>query len=328
MSAITADDWRAWIGRTGELREAYWPVSSAAVGYYCESVRDPSPQYYAAAARRAGLPHIAPQPFVATAIRSPTWWPGEDVRHELYSLEVPVPWSRPARINASVSHRYHRPLLIGETLEFQSTILSIEPRTTRLGEGLFIDESISVTGSATPVATITNRSLVYDADAAFDPEGVARRADANRPQTQNRPPPDAPEHSCRLTFPLTLSTLVMAAGGERDFNPIHHDTAHARSVGNRAAFANTLFQLALCSRAVSEWLPSQAVFLDELSLRMSRPAYLDTVVELLGTVRAAAADGAGWQVSMQLVTADGVCSLAQATARPLQALRGRNGAPA
>lgn len=42
-------------------------------------------------------------------------------------------------------------------------------------------------------------------------------------------------------FPLTVYRLVMAAGANRDFNAIHHNSEYAQSTGAPEMYANTLF---------------------------------------------------------------------------------------
>ena len=46
------------------------------------------------------------------------------------------------------------------------------------------------------------------------------------------------EHLDSEHFPLSLYRLVMAAGGNRDFNSIHHNPAYAAASGAPTAYAN------------------------------------------------------------------------------------------
>jgi acyl dehydratase len=57
-----------------------------------------------------------------------------------------------------------------------------------------------------------------------------------------------------VTFPLSLYRLVVAAGGNRDFNPIHHNPGYARTTGAEDAYANTLFLQGMWERAVREFI--------------------------------------------------------------------------
>lgn len=57
-----------------------------------------------------------------------------------------------------------------------------------------------------------------------------------------------------VSFPLTIYRLVMAAGANRDFNAIHHNSAYARSTGAPDMYANTLFLQGMWERAVRDFI--------------------------------------------------------------------------
>lgn len=57
-----------------------------------------------------------------------------------------------------------------------------------------------------------------------------------------------------LRFPLTVYRMVMAAGANRDFNAIHHNTAHAQSTGAPEMYANVLFLQGMWERTVREYI--------------------------------------------------------------------------
>ncbi|MBS0425697.1 MAG: acyl dehydratase [Proteobacteria bacterium] len=57
-----------------------------------------------------------------------------------------------------------------------------------------------------------------------------------------------------VVFPLTVYRLVMAAGANRDFNAIHHNTEHARSTGAPEMFANVMLLQGMWERAVREFI--------------------------------------------------------------------------
>ena len=57
-----------------------------------------------------------------------------------------------------------------------------------------------------------------------------------------------------LQVPLTLYRLVMAAGANRDFNSIHHNSAFARASGAPEAYANTYFLQGLWERCVRDYI--------------------------------------------------------------------------
>lgn len=57
-----------------------------------------------------------------------------------------------------------------------------------------------------------------------------------------------------VSLPLTLQRLVMAAGSNRDFMPLHHNRDVARDAGAEDVFANTFFIQGLFVRTLREWI--------------------------------------------------------------------------
>jgi acyl dehydratase len=57
-----------------------------------------------------------------------------------------------------------------------------------------------------------------------------------------------------VAYPLTVYRLVMAAGSNRDFNSIHHNSEYARSTGAREMYANTSFLMSSWERCVRDWM--------------------------------------------------------------------------
>jgi acyl dehydratase len=56
-----------------------------------------------------------------------------------------------------------------------------------------------------------------------------------------------------VAYPLTVYRMVMAAGANRDFNSIHHNTEYARKTGAAEMYANTSFLLSSWERCVRDW---------------------------------------------------------------------------
>ncbi|MFD0688609.1 MaoC/PaaZ C-terminal domain-containing protein [Actinomadura fibrosa] len=57
-----------------------------------------------------------------------------------------------------------------------------------------------------------------------------------------------------VAYPLTVYRLVMAAGANRDFNSIHHNTEYAQRTGAPEMYANTQFLLTAWERCVRDWM--------------------------------------------------------------------------
>ncbi len=55
-------------------------------------------------------------------------------------------------------------------------------------------------------------------------------------------------------FPLTVTRLVMAAGANRDFFPVHHNAEFARATGAQDMYANTFFLMGMWERCVRDFI--------------------------------------------------------------------------
>lgn len=57
-----------------------------------------------------------------------------------------------------------------------------------------------------------------------------------------------------LAFPLSVYRLVMAAGANRDFNSIHHNSEYAKASGAPEMYANTFFLQGMWERSVRNYI--------------------------------------------------------------------------
>lgn len=57
-----------------------------------------------------------------------------------------------------------------------------------------------------------------------------------------------------VSFNLTVARLIVQAGGNRDFAPIHHDTVVAQSQGAPEMYANNVFCQSMWERTVREYI--------------------------------------------------------------------------
>jgi len=62
-----------------------------------------------------------------------------------------------------------------------------------------------------------------------------------------------------VAFPLSVYRLVMAAGANRDFNAIHHNTEHAQATGAPEMYANVMLLQGMWERTVREYIGSAGV---------------------------------------------------------------------
>lgn len=70
-----------------------------------------------------------------------------------------------------------------------------------------------------------------------------------------------------FTLPLTLQRLVMEAGVNRDFTPLHHDDEDTRRTGAPRSYANTMFIQAFIEAGLRTWMGDRGA-LRELRIRM------------------------------------------------------------
>ena len=57
-----------------------------------------------------------------------------------------------------------------------------------------------------------------------------------------------------LAFPLPVYRLIVAAGANRDFNSIHHNSEYARASGAPDMYAGTLFLQGMWERAIRDYI--------------------------------------------------------------------------
>jgi hypothetical protein len=106
-----------------------------------------------------------------------------------------------------------------------------------------------------------------------------------------------------VEFPITVYRLVMAAGANRDFNSIHHNTAYAQATGAPEMYANTLFLMAMWERAVRDWMGPAGRFGAIRGFRMTRFTTVGRTAVVRGEVRAL--DAGTGRVTLGLRTEDG-----------------------
>jgi acyl dehydratase len=73
-----------------------------------------------------------------------------------------------------------------------------------------------------------------------------------------------------VAFPLTIYRLVMAAGSNRDFNAIHHNSDYARATGAPDMYANTLFLQGMWERCVRDYIGPAGTIRTLSGFRMRR----------------------------------------------------------
>lgn len=87
-----------------------------------------------------------------------------------------------------------------------------------------------------------------------------------------------------VDFPLSVYRLVMAAGSNRDFNSIHHNTEYARATGAPEMYANTLFLLGMWERAVRDYIGLAGTVVSIKGFRMGRFNTVGDTTQVQGRV--------------------------------------------
>lgn len=105
-----------------------------------------------------------------------------------------------------------------------------------------------------------------------------------------------------VLYPLPLYRLVMAAGANRDFNSIHHNSEYARSTGATEAYANSYYLMGMWERAVRDWIGPHAQIKAIRGFRMKRFNLAGERLVVSGFVRHISPDGV---VTVEMTTSDG-----------------------
>jgi len=94
-----------------------------------------------------------------------------------------------------------------------------------------------------------------------------------------------------VEFPLTVYRLVVAAGGNRDFNSIHHNSAYARATGAPEMYASTFFLMGTWERLVRDYIGPAGTIRSISDFRMRKFNLAGSTVQVRGRVRDARLDG-------------------------------------
>ena len=103
-----------------------------------------------------------------------------------------------------------------------------------------------------------------------------------------------------VQFPLTVYRLVVAAGGNRDFNSIHHNTAYAQASGAPEMYASTFILMGMWERLARDYIGPAGTIRSIRDFRMRRFNLVGSVVEVRGRVRDARRDGAQGIVTLEV----------------------------
>lgn len=129
------------------------------------------------------------------------------------------------------------------------------------------------------------------------------RSDGSRSTAHGRPLPVGPEqqrHNASpqrlhgdaaigdavgpVEFALPLYRLVVAAGGNRDFNSIHHNRSYALATNAPDAYASTFLLMGAWERVVRDWIGDAGTIRAIRGFRMRKFNLIGSVMTVSGTV--------------------------------------------
>jgi hypothetical protein len=95
-----------------------------------------------------------------------------------------------------------------------------------------------------------------------------------------------------VEFALPLYRLVVAAGGNRDFNSIHHNRCYATATNAPDAYASTFLLMGAWERVVRDWIGDAGLIRAIRGFRMRKFNLVGSVMTVAGTVTGARLEAA------------------------------------
>jgi len=160
-----------------------------------------------------------------------------------------------------------RPPLVGEHLSRRGNVLkACVPKWVSVGRGAFMTlESEVVTDNTEVIGLVRHTVFAYEPmpprqtpHGSRDSISVSNESEQEIPvksqHSSERVGPRVGDVLPPMEFPLTVYRMVMAAGANRDFNSIHHNSEYARETGATGMYANTSFLLGTWERSIRSFI--------------------------------------------------------------------------
>jgi acyl dehydratase len=315
----------------GVLRDGPDMIEVGAVRRLSEPLEFGCPLHHdrAVALRHGYRDVVVPVSGIMTFTIAPVWRPGEPavftsaerdaqpassgLRPRLTGLEPQTSGYFAAEMAAD----YLVPVVVGDRLaRVGNLLISCVPKETSVGRGAFVTWQYEIHNQRGEVtAKVRNTTYSYVPHPARWPPAV-RPAD-EQPGGREPDPGDQPEpvnwdrQRCwedltvgeplpAVRFPLSVYRLVVAAGANRDFNSIHHNSDWARASGAPDMYANVLFLQGMWERCVREFI-GVGGFIRQLSgFRMGSFNTVGDVVTVQGSVARVWAEGEAGLAELRL----------------------------
>jgi acyl dehydratase len=220
---------------------------------------------------------VAPASTYLTFALPAYWSPGDPSIGRYVIPPLPfrtVPGEGSMMVASDVDVAFGAPIRVGDRLRATYWLRGVTEKATVVGSGAFLDFEARFTNQRDElVAAELVRTLRYtpvDPPAARVP-----------PAPSSDPVPPGASPVLPVAVDLTLQRLVMAAGANRDFAPVHHDPAVAREAGMGVPFANSMFIGTHLERTAAEWAGWERR-VEHLSFRLVAPAVAGATLTCAG----------------------------------------------
>ncbi len=203
---------------------------------------------------------VAPNAMTPLWSLPPYWAPGEPapfapgLRERTGARRMEVPTSYPKGFNAASEWEAFEPLYPGDRLHGSWKLVKIDPKTTRLGEGVFLTYETSLS-KQTGELVMVSRNTQYRYQPTAERVGAARSAPVEAATSTEQPPESSSnvDWSRQLHFEdvnvgdeipsyhlwLNYQRIVMSVAADRMFGSIHHNRELARESGLDDIIFNT-----------------------------------------------------------------------------------------
>ncbi len=105
-----------------------------------------------------------------------------------------------------------------------------------------------------------------------------------------------------VSIEITPALIIGGAIASRDFNPVHHDKAHAQSQGLPDVIMNILTTNGLVGRYVTDWAGPDAI-VKHIAIKLGAPNVPGDTMKMKGTIKAK--DESDGTVEVDVVGANG-----------------------
>tara|TARA_Y100000588_G_scaffold54953_4_gene52332 strand:- start:1323 stop:2420 length:1098 start_codon:yes stop_codon:yes gene_type:complete len=287
----TWEDLEAAVGQDfsdGQIHWAIEEVERTSIRRYCEAIESDFPLFHnrETALKNGYRDIICPASHIQNHTTLGLWRPGDPTRwpnaernytnsgvSQGNQMAVPAP-ATTAGFATDREVEYVKPVYIGDHLGSRGRkLISVAIRETSVGFGAFTifesewvnqnEEVVAISrsggyrynphegGYKAPHASGSNPSAKAKEEERTVPEARASYLDWNN--QRHYEDVSVGDELPPVTFNLTVQRLVYAAGGNRDFNAIHHNDDIARAGGAPAMYANNGFIQGMWERSYREF---------------------------------------------------------------------------